>query len=180
MKRFLSMTAILLATSAFLLGCSEEKTDDKMTDTKPKTEEKEQIKDEELDVKEVSAENVLEHFISSDIGVDQSITYTAQSDPNERLGRPGQYVGKINFTVSGIKIDDPESDDKFLVENGGSIEVFLNEEDAKKRSDTIKNLMDGVFVPIEYHYIKDNVLIRLSQKLTPDQAEKFNEALNNM
>ncbi len=57
--------------------------------------------------------------------------YTEDNDPNKLLGRPGQYVDKVNFRDRRAENDRLKGLD---VSEGGSIEVFESEEDAERRT----------------------------------------------
>src|SRR6266702_614022 len=60
-----------------------------------------------------------------------SFTYNAANDLNHDLGRPGQYIGKVNF--KDMRISSTEQGPAILVANGGSIEAFANTTDAQHR-----------------------------------------------
>jgi hypothetical protein len=102
--------------------------------------------------------------------------YTAETDPNELLGRPAQYIGKLNFRDSRLA---PNFTD-FNVSDGGSIEVFDRESRAQARHDYIAALGEASSLFAEYLYLEGTVLLRLSSRLTPDQAMAYEEAFQEV
>lgn len=99
--------------------------------------------------------------------VDNAVAYTAENDPNELLGRPNQYTSKVNFADTTLEQED-ENDPI-----GGSIEAFENSEDVKSRKEYIDGIGESMPAFAEYSYVNGNALLRLSKKLTPEQAEKY-------
>ena len=116
---------------------------------------------------DVTAENVYNLLSAYGIEMTDLLVYTAESDPNEMLGRPHGYTSKIDAT-------DVESN------AGVSIEVFANVEDANDRKEYIDSL--GEFMPFlrEYSYLKDSILLRLDSAFTPDRAEEYHQALESI
>ncbi|WP_156934829.1 thermonuclease family protein [Pseudonocardia spinosispora] len=102
--------------------------------------------------------------------------YTAESDPNKLLGRPGGYLSKTAFTDSRAETSSsgalPDA-----ITNGGSVEVFADEEGATTRRDYLQGI--GKRAPIlgEYDYQNGAVLLRVSRNLTPQQAAEYEAAL---
>jgi hypothetical protein len=97
--------------------------------------------------------------------------YTASTDPNKLLGRPGQYTSKVNFndTRLGFKAD-------YAVDGGGSVEVFANVQDAQRRYKFMVALAKSPLFA-EYDYLQGVILLRLSHDLTPTQARQYLTAL---
>jgi hypothetical protein len=56
--------------------------------------------------------------------VTPGVVYTADTDPNHLLGRPGGYVSKTAFIDSRVSQSDVEGMRSDAVERGGSVEVF--------------------------------------------------------
>jgi hypothetical protein len=99
--------------------------------------------------------------------------YSAEDDPNELLGRPGQYIAKVNFIDTTV-VDAPIAYD---VAEGGSIEVFESQDLAQARSDYVQSVTQTVPTLIEYDFVVGTVLLRLSKSLTPDDAGAYEAAL---
>lgn len=103
---------------------------------------------------------------------------TAANDPNQMLGRPGQYAGKDTFTDTRIDPSKARDNTAGSVDLGGAVEVFSKAPDAKVRAAWIQSVKKST--PIfgtEYDYLSGAVLLRLSQVLTPDQAAAYKKAL---
>jgi hypothetical protein len=126
-----------------------------------------------------SADEVLQELKDRELPVGESVVYTAKTDPNDLLGRPNQYTSKVNFTDTRLK-PDPIAGEKFDVQNGGSIEVFENKNDAIRRKEYVESIGKG-FSPIsEYTYREGSVLLRLSHRLLPKQAAEYENALKDI
>lgn len=81
------------------------------------------------------------------------------------LGRPGQYIEKVNFADLRLY----QSDENNLA--GGSIEIFENEKDCQNRVDYLKKVsQESPF--IEYNCMYDNILLRLNEKLKRKSLRK--------
>jgi hypothetical protein len=123
------------------------------------------------------ATEVVQALEDEGMPIGQSKSYTAENDPNELLGRPGQYTSKIIFKDTRLKPDPIASE--FDVQNGGSVEVFENEDDAIRRQDYLEGITQS-FAPFnEYAYREGTVLLRLSHRLTPQQADEYEAALQD-
>jgi hypothetical protein len=125
-----------------------------------------------------SADEVLQELKDRDLPIGKSVAYTAKNDPNDLLGRPNQYTSKVMFEDTRLN-PDPIAD-KFDVQNGGSIEVLENKNDAIRRNEYVDSIGKG-FSPIsEYTYREGTVLLRLSQRLLPKQAAAYENALKDI
>jgi hypothetical protein len=125
-----------------------------------------------------SASEVLQELKDKDMPIGQNVAYTAKNDPNDLLGRPNQYSSKVNFKDTRLKPDSLADD--LNVQEGGSIEVFKNQDDAITRKQYIESIGKG-FAPFsEYTYREGTVLLRLSHQLTPKQAAEYENALKGI
>lgn len=103
---------------------------------------------------------------------------TAANDPNQMLGRPNEYTGKDTFTDTRIDPSKARDNEAGAVDLGGAVEVFSNSSDAKRRATYITSMEKSMpMLGSEYDYTSGNVLLRLSQALTPDQAAAYKKAL---
>ena len=97
------------------------------------------------------------------------------------LGRPGQYTSKATFEDIRIEQTNKNLDPEFFSELereepiGGTIEVFNNEKDMKKRKDYIEAFTSSMSMIAEYSYGKDRFLLRLDKSVTPSQAKEYEE-----
>ena len=107
--------------------------------------------------------------------VKPGMVYTAETDPNHLLGRPGQYTSKVAFTDSRVQprpFDAPDA-----IERGGSVEVFPDEQGAQNRMKYIQAIAAGFPMAVEYDYTSGPVLVRVGKILTPAQAGEYQKAL---
>lgn len=103
--------------------------------------------------------------------------FTAASDPNKLLGRPGGYIGKATFTDTRVpKTDRTGENDS--IDDGGGIEVFADTAGANARKKTIDAALQGAggVLGVEYSYVSGRALLRISGKLTPDVAKEYEAA----
>src|SRR5665648_949177 len=71
--------------------------------------------------KVITAEGISDSFKNGGLPMTDIVVYTEETDTNKLMGRPNQYISKVNFMDSRV------TDSK----KGGSIEVFSNAKDAK-------------------------------------------------
>jgi len=102
--------------------------------------------------------------------------YTAETDPNKLLGRPGGYMSKTAFSDSRIKpaLFGTTQDS---VNGGGSVELFADEDAATARRNYVQELGKRLPILTEYDYQSGPVLLRVSRNLTPEQAAEYESAL---
>ncbi len=123
-----------------------------------------------------TADQILQGLKSHGLPIGVSFTYNAANDLNHDLGRPFQYIGKVNF--KDTRISSTEQGAAISVSDGGSIEVFANESDAMHRFSYLQALSkSGSPFFVEYEYLDGVVILRISSQLTPDQAAKYQAAL---
>jgi hypothetical protein len=124
----------------------------------------------------LDAEAVILALQSAGQPVVETQAYTAETDPNEQLGRPHGYTSKANFADS--RLERQEFDGELSLDSGGSVEVFDNEEDAKDRFGYLDAVARGFLG--EYHYLRDVTILRLSKSFTPDQAAEYESAFRTV
>jgi len=123
--------------------------------------------------KVTTVESIYNAFKGAGIPVTQVEIYTAETDPNELLGRPGQYVAKANWADS--RLEQVEGDLR-----GGTVELFLSQDDLQGRKGYIEAVTQGIPALIEYTYARGNFLLRLDHGLTPVQAAEYQEVLEDL
>lgn len=120
-----------------------------------------------------NAVGLLQAFKDAGLSVIDEAEYTEETDPNEKLGRPGEYIEKINFNDSGFyeKGDTPEI----------SIEVFSSKKDMEKRRDYIQAIVDASDMNAFKYYIydADKILFRIPYSVTPKVAAEYEKAFND-
>lgn len=123
---------------------------------------------------EVTAESSLTSLQEKISNVIRIVVYDEETDPNENLGRPGQYIGKADF------FDDRMEDTE---DNAGTIEFFSSKSDCNDRYEYLCKLSDpelGVFGVNQYIYKYDLAVFRVSFDLTPTQAEEYKAAMDEI
>jgi hypothetical protein len=124
-----------------------------------------------LAAKTKKAVTILRSLKRAGLPIDGYVNYTAATDDNHLLGRPGQYVSKVNFHDTRL---DKESD--FDIAGGGSIETFRSVSDAKRRYSYVHSITSLSPLFGEYHYRHGATILRLSFDLTPSQAAAYKRA----
>ncbi len=110
--------------------------------------------------------------------------FDENNDPNEKLGRPGSYIAKGDFSDTRVDETDPafkEEGDISL--NGGTIEVFESKKDCQARTDYLQKMSDpslGALALNQYMYKYDRALFRVSYDLTASQAEEYQKAMDEI
>lgn len=129
--------------------------------------------------KELTAENIVEEMKKKNENIGRILVFNEETDFNSLLGRPGQYASKATFEDVRIEQTNKELDPEFFSELereepiGGTLEVFNNEKDMKKRKDYIDSFTSSMSMIAEYSYGKDRFLLRLDKGITPSQAEEY-------
>lgn len=124
------------------------------------------------------ASAVIAKLKAAKLPIGEVTVYTAASDPNHLLGRPGGYTSKAAFTDTRINPNDARDTTPGSVDLGGSVEVFATSGDAAAREQYIRAVEKAApIVGTEYDYVSGPVLLRVSQVLTPQQAEQYKAAL---
>lgn len=150
--------AILIATMTLLTGCGESKNTQ-------------------------SAEEIINNMKNENSNIGKVVVYTESTDLNKLLGRPGQYTSKVSFEDK--RLEQENANNEFMTEEerneptGGTIEVFSNASDMKKRKEYIEGFSTSSMFS-QYIYSKDNVLLRVDGDLTPSQAKEYEELLNKI
>lgn len=125
-----------------------------------------------------TAREVVEHLEAEGLPIGEVKVYNARTDPNDLLGRPNGYAAKASWDNPEIK---RRGDARgFNVETGGSVEVFDSDGGAADRAEYLETLAEGAPVFSEYTFQDGPVVLRVSTRLTPDQADEYEEALGEL
>ncbi len=106
--------------------------------------------------------------------VTEIVVYDESTDPNEKLGRPGNYIGKGDFFDSRLEETDG---------NAGTIEFFSSKSDCTDRYEYLCKLSDpelGAFGTNQYIYKYDLAVFRVTFDLTPEQAAEYKTAMDEI
>ena len=94
--------------------------------------------------------------------------WTAATDQNQLLGRPGGYTSAATIMDKRLKCTDPATD------CGATVEVFATPDQALARSQYIQGILaGGGILGTEYHTIAGSSLLRVTGQLTPEQAKVY-------
>lgn len=123
---------------------------------------------------EITAETAVASLQEKISNITSVVVYNEETDPNENLGRPGQYIGKADF------FDDRMEDTE---DSAGTIEFFSSESDCNDRYEYLCKLADpefGAFGVNQYIYKYNLAVFRVSFDLTPTQAEEYKAAMDEI
>jgi hypothetical protein len=120
--------------------------------------------------KTLTATEVTQAFTDANLPITNITTLTVDNDPNELLGRPNQYIEKVFFADTRLKDEGLTGADL-----GGTIEVFKNSSDMQKRKKYVDTVTQSASMFAEYSYGNGVLLLRLSHRLTPDQAKEYED-----
>lgn len=128
------------------------------------------------DAAPADASAVLEQLMAAGLPISGSLVITETNDPNNLIGRPGQYVSKVVFADERAS----ESLDENAPSNdaGGSVEVFTDAATAQARSEYIQAALAklGPAAGTEYHYLAGRALVRVTGDLLPSVAAEYEKA----
>jgi hypothetical protein len=128
------------------------------------------------DIKVLSDKQVVEAFQAAGIPIGTVVCQTEATDPNEMLGRPGQYIQKANWVDK--RVEQLDSKDPI----GGTVEVFDSAAALKARWDYLDALSkgSGMFALNQYMYKGANVIVRVEYALTPTAAKQYESVLQSL
>lgn len=172
------LVSLTLLTLAFT-GCSETAVTQKPTPTsatKPATTITPAPGQQQQQMPHSAAE-LLAGLKAQKLPIGESVVFTAATDENHLLGRPGQYIGKASWHDTRVEDSGTRGPD-ISADDGGSIEVFANPTDAQRRFQYVASIASSGGIFAEYDYLSGDVLLRLTQLLTPEQANEYRYALN--
>jgi len=124
-----------------------------------------------------TAEQVMRELVVRVGPAQPSVVFTAETDPNGLLGRPGGYTSKATFVDDRIDVSQVVDNQPGAVDLGGSVEVFENAAGARQRADYVEQVTQALPAFAEYDYVFGPVLLRVSGQLTPGQAAAYEAAL---
>lgn len=120
----------------------------------------------------LTAEEVLIKLQEAGLPLTNIVVYDEKTDPNEKLGRPGSYTSKANFS-------DPAHEDSDLANPDNTIEVFTSEEEALARAEYVKSVTAGTMME-QYIYQVGVYVLRLDFDVLPSDAAKYEEAFTSV
>lgn len=164
------MTRALIAATVITLaltGCSNGETDPPATNAQATA-------TTSTAAKTTSAADIAGKFKAANLPVIGYAEQDEKTDPNDKLGRPNGYTARASFDVTG---GDPRAE-KYVIERGAVIEIWPNAADAQQRSEYIQSTLKAApILGTEYHYVTGGALVRISGKVLPSLAKKYEQAL---
>lgn len=123
-----------------------------------------------------TTDDVLARLTAAHLPVDATTVFTAETDSNHLLGRPGQYIAKVSWHDSRVAAPvDPKS---LGVSDGGGVEIFASSADRAPREEYLRRVSKAASIFVEYtDEVGAFTLLRQSHDLTPDQAAEYRKAL---
>ncbi|WP_042375150.1 hypothetical protein [Streptacidiphilus neutrinimicus] len=129
----------------------------------------------------LTAAQIMAKLIAAVPSAKQTIVYTASTDPNSLLGRPGQYTADIRFSDNRVPKDKTQFATAGDVEFGGAVETFATVQDAQTRAAYVEKVTQAMAsLAGEYDFQHGHVLIRVSRFLTPDQVAAYKTFANTL
>lgn len=120
-------------------------------------------------------DDFIDAFKSAGLPIGEFVVQTAETDPNHKLGRPGEYIGSAQFADTRVQqvAPLPDVDDEANLPLGGTVEVFDNKEDLQSRKQYIEQVYEMMPSAKQYMYEHNLALLRLEYELTPAQAKEY-------
>lgn len=114
-------------------------------------------------------------FSAAHLPAAKFVTYTADTDPNKKLGRPNGYTAFACWVDTRIDASNPDATG---AQAGGCVETWPSQADAQSRADYIQAALKAApMLGSEYDYVRgDGELLRVSGLLTPAQAQAYKAA----
>lgn len=155
-----------------LVSCGDTNSEE---NTPSQSEQQEETKKEEtIDISKMSDEDIINEFVEAGFPISKIIIYNEETDVNQVLGRPNQYIQKTNFADSRYEQYNIEEDPV-----GGTIEIFNNEKDAQSRYDYLESAYE-ILGNKDYMYLRSNILFRIHHQLTPTHAGEYEKAFDDI
>lgn len=169
------LTALIFGT-VVLAGCSSEPAlapEESKTIPAETEVEAEAAPELEADTGPLTSDEIVAAFKDAGLPIGKVEVYDAANDPNELLGRPGQYTAKFNFADTRLEQFGEDV-------TGGSIESFDNERELQNRADYIKSIGEEMPIFAEYQHTNGRMLLRLDKGLTPEQAAEYDAVFQTL
>lgn len=161
MRTVIAMTA---AAALALVGCSDDNGSEQRSGSEPEA---------------LSAESFVDLLAAEGLPVQGHVVFSEETDPNELLGRPGQYIGKVAWIDERLADDcfDPERPD---ADCGGTAEFFGDPDALEARFDYLGEFAGESFLGGFWMWRAGNAVVRVGYGLTPAQAEEFEAILESL
>jgi len=117
-----------------------------------------------------SARDLVDAFIAAGLPLLSVFEYDEYTCPNGLLGRPNQYIERIDWR-----------DSRHSEENeSASIEVFANSRDMQLRKEHIESVWEAMPLLRQHLYYNDNMLLRLPLSFSSATADEYESIFNSL
>lgn len=109
-----------------------------------------------------------ESLRATNTNITEVTVYDETNDPNNLIGRPGQYTSAARLTDARAAGGDG-------IDAGAVVEVFATPQDAQARSDYIQDTLAelGPAFGTEWHHLQGSHLLRVSGTLVPSVNDEY-------
>lgn len=114
---------------------------------------------------------ILDVLVAAGIPIGEITVYTGGEDPDPASGYIAQPTVKVNWHDKRLKV--PADTSKVKVLDGGGLEFYADFMEAQARFSQLGQAHDVDPSMSEYDHLNGSVVLRLSGKLTPAQAEQY-------
>jgi hypothetical protein len=126
-----------------------------------------------------TVDSLLAALTAAGLPIGATITYTAETDTNDLLGRPGMYTGKVAWIDNRVadeclELGVPDFD------CGGTAEVFANDDDRDERYRYLGGFADQSFAGGYYMWRLPGMVVRVGYELTPAVAGEYAAVLEQL
>lgn len=119
---------------------------------------------------------VIDSLAAAGLPIGTTVEYTDVTDPNENLGRPGQYIAKAGWIDTRVDcaLDEPGWD------CGGDVELFDNPDDLDNRWNYLTGFADTPPIGGFYMWRSDTAIVRVGFVIAPSLAHEYQAALGTI
>jgi len=123
----------------------------------------------------ITATSAAAKMISSGVPATIAFTYTAENDPNKKIGRMGGYTSKVSMQDSRLPKVGDFLGEASSIDGGAAIECYPDSSGANARYQELMGY-SGTFLGDGYDYVSGTCFLRLTKDLTPTQASQYQSA----
>lgn len=121
----------------------------------------------------LTVDRVLAGLRKAGLPLSKATVQNEDNDPNNLLGRPNGYTARGSAELPG----GDKSSQAGGIDRGLVVEVWPTPQAARDRSTYIQSqLKNRTYLGTEYHYFRDGVLLRVTGKVKPSQAKRYEAA----
>ena len=137
----------------------------------------------------LTTDDVIKAFQKAGLPIGRIEVYSEETDPEHLLGRPGHYIGKCAWEDTRYRAKTPEEQaiqDVFFKSQGangltgGFIEAFESQDELQSREKLLRTAYENNPLVFQYIFVHKNIILRIDQEITPQQAEEYKSVLNNI